>query len=644
MRPAAAAGGITEPSAIVTRLRRISDCFEAYRGRRGGFACDRHRGVVHYGKLAYLLPIDGFLLEQTGEEHFLDRALEMVRALSGQLRRVDGVTVFYPGRLHPHNASNNAIDSGAIVDSLTDWWSRYADRTPAELGEFLDRACLEVADSYLVRVGGKPTNQVLWAMTGLAGVWRHLEHRDLYREVCRQALRDAFEDQNADGSFPYLPARLAGADHPSLHEVSGYYHSRHVGFIVDVAEKIGHRFSTEESEQLRRAIDFLCALYGGDGRKSLELEAKHWYWSPSVSFELASSTFDLHALAWAVRTFAEPEHERCLHHAVRAFLDSVGPTGGLATPRGEEHFQCSQFWSAHAAWVVKAWRAGIPEVPFRACPQADYRGSESGVLTLTDESWHVKLRRRRRPLTPLFGGYAAGSPWALCHRSDDWAVDLLPRRRFSLAAPGEIFVFPGRSTAGGIGSRMRRRIGDRAAYRFLLSRVRDELVQGAFRRGVRLLRRYFVEQERFLAGGVYSSFWALESSLEVDGERICLVGRLARADGVELVGSRLERWYDRRPDRLHVTYRLGLTRSPGRVLFVPPPTARRLVVEGALSHPGAAGLWLRGGGSEVRLCFDILPAAAAEDQLADWRRARRVSARRRWVRDVARRRPGRTSP
>jgi len=92
---------------------------------------------------------------------------------------------------------------------------------------------------------------------------------------------------------PVSPHRLAEEDSQSLHDVSSYYQSRHLSFLFGVADKVGHTFTGSEIDRLVRAADFLCALYAPDGTKSIEVEAKHWYWKGDGTYEWASACFDI---------------------------------------------------------------------------------------------------------------------------------------------------------------------------------------------------------------------------------------------------------------------------------------------------------------------------------------------------------------
>ncbi len=576
---------------FVDHLERVSSYFESYEKRRGGrLECDKHYRVTHYGKLAYLLPINGFLFRQTANEEYLRRALRMLGRLEGQLRLDEGHYVFYPGRLNKHNASNNAIDSGAVTDSLACWYGGFAAVTPSAQLEFIRDACAKVAGTYLRFVGGKPTNQALWAMTGLAAVHRFVEAKAEYRAGCVETIEQSFRDQNEDGSFPYLPVRLAGQDSPSLHDVSGFYHSRHISFLLDVADKIDYPIGDRERERLVKAADFLCALYRPDGSKSLEIEAKHWYWMGDAPSEWASACFDYHALSECHRRWHQPHHLAALGHAARSFLDNAAADGAVRSRPGDRDFQCTHFWSAHAAWVAKALQSYVPALPPEPSPVSfSYDGEQSGVVCRRADGVSVQLRSRKVPLTPLFGSYASGVTWL----STDAAPEchLLPRRRWSFDAPGEVFQLPlagflGELLSGG-GRRFLRYAGEN---RFVLSLAYQSALVGRIGQTIFLLRDVLVRRNLLLLAPLYASFWDLQSRWSWEGGALTLAGRVSRADGSSVGGAWCEKRLAFAADRVAV--RIRIDNGSRSSLFYFPLPQRVARVSGA---PADRMRRLRGG-------------------------------------------------
>ncbi|MGH7898984.1 MAG: hypothetical protein ACREQQ_13595 [Candidatus Binatia bacterium] len=528
---------------FVRRLAAVSSYFEAYRSaRNGSFRCYKHPRVTHYGTLAYLIPINGFLLERTGEERYLERALAMIELLRGQLRTDEGRFIFAPGRLNPYNASNNAIDSGIAADSLCGWYERFAAVTRPDLCEFIRDACSKVAETYLRTAGGKLTNQSLWAMTGLAAVYRSIERKEEYRATCLEAVKQAFRDQNADGSFPYLPRRLQGEDHASLHDVSGFYHSRHLCFLFDVGDKLEYDFDENESERLLAGGDFLCALYSARGRKSLQVEAKHWYWMADGDHEWASACFDYHALSEAHRRWGRPEHLRVAGHAARNLLENADADGSVTARGGDRDFQCTHFWSAHFAWVAKALDAYVPELPRDLSAQPfRYEGRESGVVSVRDRSVNLQLRSRKPPLTLLFGSYACSVTELSVVDGGRWSENLLPRRRWSLAAPGEIFAIPLGGLLRSLLVEGRKLFRDRREYRFALALVHQSVLSGRWRHARMILADVLLRRTAFLLLPVHSSLWCLESKWNLDDGTHSIEGRLSRPDGSSRIGARFEK-------------------------------------------------------------------------------------------------------
>jgi len=554
----------------VERLACISTYFESYQQHRAGsLECDKHYRVTHYGQLAYLLRIDGFLFQRTQNEQYLERGGRMVKRLQSQLRFDQGKYIFYPGLLNRYNASNNAIDCGVITDCLAYWYEQFADATPPAGLELIRDACAKVARTYLRFAGGKLTNQALWAMTGLAAVYRAIDADEAYRAACVECLQQAFRDQNDDGSFPYLPHRLAGEDSPSLHDVSGFYHSRHLSFIFDVADKIGYALDAEERERLRKAADFLCALYRPDGSKSLEVEAKHWYWMGGETGEWASACFDYHALSEAHRRWGEPHHLRALAHATRAFLDHGDADGSVRSRSGDRDFQCTHFWSAHCAWVAKALDASEPALPPAPSAPLSYDGEQSGIVCRQDERANLQVRSRKYPLTPLFGGYASGVTWLSVAGGGREHRNLLQRRRWSFDAPGEVFQLPlhGASTTW-IRDGARRLVRYRSEYRFALALCYQNVLVRRFGQAFYLLRELLLRRSVHVLAPLYASFWSLDCQWTMDESVLTLASRMARADGSSDGGAWCEKTLALGADALRVEIRLSNGPWPS-VFFVP---------------------------------------------------------------------------
>lgn len=566
---------------FIDRLQRISSYFESYGKSRGGsLACYKHYRVTHYGMLAYLLPINGFLFRRTENEEYLHRALSMLGRLGGQLRLDQGQYVFYPGRLNKHNASNNAIDSGAVTDSLACWYKGFAEVTPTAQLEFIRDACSKVAGTYLRFARGKVTNQALWAMTGLASVHAFVEPREEYRAACIACLEQSFRDQNEDGSFPYLPFRLGGQDSPSLHDVSGFYHSRHVSFLLDVADKIDYPIDGRERDRLIAAADFLCALYRPDGSKSLEIEAKHWYWLGDGGREWASAPFDYHALSECYRRWRQPRHLRALRHAAANFLESCDEDGSVRTRPHDRDFQCTHFWSAHAAWVAKALDAYVPNFPEQPSAEAfSYDGEQSGVVCRHDARLSLQLRARKYPLTPLFGGYATGVTWLSLERMGR-NRDLLPRRRWSFDAPGEAFQLPLSGLLKELvvkGSRGLLR--SRGENRFALALIYHKVLVGRFDQASYLLRELILRRNLLTLAPIYSSFWSLESEWSFDGSLLRLGSRMSRADGSSDGGAWCEKHLTEDGNAVEVRLRLDNGLRSSLFLLPLPARVQRLTVE-----------------------------------------------------------------
>jgi len=559
-------------AACEQRLREISDYFFLLNKQQGGYQCYKHARVEHFGKIAYLLQINSYLYRTFGESEFKLRGLQILERLSGQLRSDGDATVFYPGRLHPENASNNAIDCGGITDSLSYWYFHHKDETPLELVQFIERATELVGDTYLATehpFRKKFTNQMLWAGTGLAAIYKLVHRKERYRDYCVRMIETAFEAQFADGAFPYVaPAFLqnkATMLEKSVGDITEYYHSRHLSFIADIGNKVGYSFSVQQDSALKRAAEFLVALYNPIGEKSIECETKPWYWLSSSNVEFASSPFDIHALSVALSRYSDPLFQHVLNLALANFLRSKDTGGALVSYPGSMNFQCKIFWSAHAAWIVKAIEeTGAFWTVNSGNEQFSYDGADSGIYAKNDGRTAFLLRTKRKPLTPIHGCYSAATLIDLRQRIDysAWSRNYVARKRWSFDAPGEVFVIPLRSM--GVGGLIRTFKYVRKAYadyRFGAVLVRSELRGKQAIRALFTIWQIFFRHSFFLLGPWYSSFWPTDSRAKLTNETLMICANIAAANGDTLNEVSFEKKYSFLDSRLDLTIEIRVSRG-----------------------------------------------------------------------------------
>ena len=259
-------------------LMRISDYFEGQTREDGSIFCKKDR-VEHTGKNCYSIIIDSKLFELTKDEKYFNRAKKRaLRTISRLVKDPEtGDSIFYPGRLDPRNASNTIIDGGACVDSLCAFLVQFEQRLPDEEKGKIKDAIYRHSDEYLKKqVLLKPiTNQRLWGASGLSSAYG-IFRKDDWREAVLKAIDLSLSELNRDGSFPYHPHYKDIDGHSGMGDITPYYHSRHIAFMIHSLEQIGA--NTEQYlKNLKRGTDFLLAMYQPNGIKNILLEGKHWY-------------------------------------------------------------------------------------------------------------------------------------------------------------------------------------------------------------------------------------------------------------------------------------------------------------------------------------------------------------------------------
>jgi hypothetical protein len=179
------------------------------------------------------------------------------------------------------------------------------------------------------------------------------------------------------------------------------------------------------------------------------------------------------------------------------------------------------------------------------------------------------MRSRKYPLTPLFGGYACGVTWLSVEQGHRCPRNLLPRRRWSLDAPGEAFQLPLRGLlTQWIREGGRRLARYRREYRFALALCYQNALVGRFGQTAYLLRELLLRRSVLVLAPIYSSFWSLESEWSMEGRVFTLASRMARADGSSDAGAWCEKTLTLGAGAVNVQIRISNGPCPS-VFFFP---------------------------------------------------------------------------
>ena len=346
--------------------------------------CRKHH-VEHTGSNCYLLD---FYCE-LGE---VEKAKKLVAYLFGLVVDTPGGKVFYPGHINPMNMSQNVIDTGAAVDSISRFLHLHRSSfTQAEHTEY-GAKLREVAETYLNSAAAEKslTNQRLWGLTGLASYARYAGTH-VYDDIIRKSIEQAFADMTVDGFFLYMPHASEHGNFEGYEGITAFYQSRCTAFIRYSLEAAGMD-TAPYVERLRKSERALLSMYRADGVKDMRMECKRWYWQST--YEVASAGFDAYALAHS----HEPEAATALHNLMyqtrRHFFE-----GHLHSHLGAPvNFQCPIFWTAHLAWLV---RVGGIKTKFDAASSLkdfSFRFEGKEVFTDTNSSRRslVNARWQRR--------------------------------------------------------------------------------------------------------------------------------------------------------------------------------------------------------------------------------------------------------
>ena len=301
--------------------------------------CRKHK-IEHTGKNIYAVDFYFYLGE-------LEKAKKLILNTIKKITRDGKHWIFYPGRLSPYNKSNNVVDCGAIVDSVSNFLKENKDIfTKDELAKIED-SLGKVVYGYLAKAAVyKPvTNQRLWGLTGLASYYNYSGDSQLLLLI-KKSVEISLKEMTDDGFFIYYPKAQENGCFGGYSGLTTYYQSRCTAFLYYVIEKANLDLNIYRAK-LGKSIEALLAMYKEEGYKDLNLECKRWYWLNK--YEVASNSFDIYALSKSNDPLTKGVLNNSLfqvkNHFYNGYLHS--------NKRINLNFQCHLFWNAHLAWLIR---------------------------------------------------------------------------------------------------------------------------------------------------------------------------------------------------------------------------------------------------------------------------------------------------
>ncbi len=539
--------------------------------------CPAH-GVEHLGKSAYRIHMGLALHATRGEplDPVRHTALRLARTCRKYPHPEARAHLFFERWPDPWNCSNHLIDSGAICDALGKLLIEAPDLLEGGERELVRDALERSATTYLWAAAlDKPVPaQCLWGALGMARAAVALGRSDL-ADRARAALTRAYESLRPDGSWSYYTAIGPGAGEPGSEDASAFYHSRCIGFALEILTLVGDDARAEPHRtRLTRALAFLLALHRADGRKCRAWEAKLWYFEGAV--ETASLSFDVHALLLAERVFGGGIFAARAERSLALLFDARAADGSI-TSGAPRAFQCRSFWTAHTGLLTSVLNElGDPDEPPRAGASAGaVRGAlfaDAGLARLETRERVVLVRGRRPGPSPGFGGLCGGGA-LVSHGVAGAESDRAEFTPLAADRAGE-FVVPGALR------RLPLRPGGVRWLVFSRWRWRCELRARGLRAALGLVRGTLREL-RLWWGAAAASHFAGDVELDLDpaGEVITARGTLAAVDGTLLPGTRTTRRYRLLPEGLLVSDLLESELPLARVLYRLPIGATDLRVD-----------------------------------------------------------------
>ncbi|OGF62505.1 hypothetical protein A2926_03525 [Candidatus Giovannonibacteria bacterium RIFCSPLOWO2_01_FULL_44_40] len=388
-------------------LKKASGALLGVSENDGNIFCAKHK-VPHTGKIAYAVILNLELFDAIGEIKYLERAKLYAGFVYSKIKPDPSgkYWIVWPGNHSRYNMSNSSLDAGSGIDALSSLLLHPQNGLSVETAEKYRDAVWKVSSSYLTEAASeKPiTNQRLWAGTGLAAAYA-LFHEEKWKQAVLKGVDRAFREQWADGFFSYHPFPEKSGMPDSARDITSFYHSRHIGFILYSLDRLGIDWRVYETN-LSKGIRALIALVGRDGLKSIRAETKRWYWHSF--YEAASFSFDLYALL----KWSELAGDGLARQYARIMLERLereqNKDGWILASRAGENFQCKIFWTCQIAWLARVrnlipQKTDIPQDEYAYFPDAD-------ILRVGTPSYLITVRGKTFTPTMSWGsGYGGGN-------------------------------------------------------------------------------------------------------------------------------------------------------------------------------------------------------------------------------------------
>ena len=576
---------------ILEPMRRTLLWLASLRDAGGRILCPEHR-VEHTGKSAYAIvsACELLALDPARDADFLRELAfgQARRLLANLVQEIDSPChTFRPGRHDPFNCSNSVIDGGACSDALAHLVRSLGPALSADDRQRIEAASRLHARTYLryaVLDKGIPAQRA-WGLTGLAAAATLGPDEDLERAAV-EAVGALEGIQHEDGSYPYHPIEWGG-EHPGASDVSAFYQSRVTGFLAHSLALLGRNAADAAFRgPLERGLEFLLALQAPDGTKCGLVEAKPWYWG--ANYEVASHPFDVHALLRGWRLFGRDEYADAAVRAHRAWaahlLPSGEPRSHLPGPGRGRSYQCPLFWSAHAAWILRAARdleaamarTAVETAETGASIDLRVRWFPQAALARLEDARAIAWVRGKRPAANVHHGSPHGA--GLLRVFDKRAgADRLERCRFRGDGEGEW------SGASGAFSLARGWRSNASELRFSLWLARVHARARRFGRAVLAPAAVFRDGVLAFASPRVSSAFDLAPEIEVGDDGVVLRSALAHRDGSRAAGSALFRSFRIDGEGLEVEDRIESAGRTRGVSFRFPSSARGARREGSIA-------------------------------------------------------------
>ncbi len=358
--------------------------------------CQKHK-IEHTGKNIYAVDFYSCLGE-------LEKAKELILKTIKKITKDGKSWIFYPGRLNPYNKSNNVVDCGAIVDSISNFLKKHKNIfTKDELNK-VENALKRVVYTYLIKAAVyKPvTNQRLWGLTGLASYYDYSKDSQLL-PLIEKSVEISLDEMTKDGFFIYYLKAQVDNSFGGYSGLTTYYQSRCAAFLYYIIEKADLDLNIYQ-DKLEKSIEALLAMYKKEGYKDLSLECKKWYWLSD--YEVTSNAFDIYALSKSNNPLARQVLNNSLFQIKNHFYN-----GYLHSDKGINlNFQCHLFWNAHLAWLIRV--ADIKKIwdKVEDLKEIDFNMRLDKVINISGNNYQVILNNFWQPRNFIVGISKNGLP------------------------------------------------------------------------------------------------------------------------------------------------------------------------------------------------------------------------------------------